>query len=147
MEIGFDILKACDVPEEVVSQDESASTVPEALRPSGDAAAAVATTAATAAPGEKTAAATSTVAKAPSAGSAASSTGVPGDTKKESQVADDKGKRYRLMVKRRLLKRHGEELSTDATTRKRQLEELYRDVEAGLFSLGAKLRKEEEGKK
>lgn len=58
---------------------------------------------------------------------------------------DDRRKRYRLMVKRRLLKRHGEELSTDAPTRKRQLEDLYRDVEAGFLSLGSKIREERGG--
>lgn len=123
VEIGFDILKACDVP--------------EASRPSGDAAAAVTTAASSA--GAKTDSSRSV--------STSSSPGVPEDAKEEALVVDDKGKRYRLMVKRRLLKRHGEELSTDATTRKRQLEELYRDVEAGLLSLGAKLRAEEQGKK
>lgn len=65
------------------------------------------------------------------------------DHKGAEAMVDDKRKRYRLMVKRRLLKRHGEELSSDSSTRKRQLEELYRDVEAGLLSLGAKLRKEQ----
>lgn len=69
-----------------------------------------------------------------------------------NSVATEKGdddrrrKPYRLMVKRRLLKRYGEELSTDGPTRKHQLEELYRDVEAGYFSLGAKLREEEESR-
>lgn len=69
----------------------------------------------------------------------------PGDgdgANKEVEAVDDKRKRYRLMVKRRLLKRHGEELSNDAAARKRQLEELYRDVEADLLRAGAKLRKE-----
>lgn len=56
------------------------------------------------------------------------------------QVEDVKRKSYRLMVKRRLLKRHGEELSSDAPTRKHQLEELYREVEGGFLRLGAKLR-------
>lgn len=55
------------------------------------------------------------------------------------EICEDKRKQYRLMVKRRLLKRYGEELSTDAPTRKRQLEDLYRDLEPGFFSLGAKL--------
>ncbi|CAM9733127.1 unnamed protein product [Ascophyllum nodosum] len=46
------------------------------------------------------------------------------------------------MVKRRLLKGYGEELSTDSATRKHQLEELYREIEGGILSLGAKLRVE-----
>ena len=55
------------------------------------------------------------------------------------EICEDKRKQYRLMVKRRLLKRYGEELSTDESTRKRQLEELYRDIEPAFLSLGAKL--------
>lgn len=55
------------------------------------------------------------------------------------EICEDKRKQYRLMVKRRLLKRYGEELSTDAPTRKRQLEELYRDLEPGFLTLGSKL--------
>lgn len=54
-------------------------------------------------------------------------------------ICEDKRKQYRLMVKRRLLKRYGEELATDAPTRKRQLEELYRDLEPGFLTLGSKL--------
>jgi hypothetical protein len=36
-------------------------------------------------------------------------------------------KKFRLMVKRRLLLRNKEELSTDIDTRKQQLEELYQN--------------------
>lgn len=65
-------------------------------------------------------------------------------TGKDQRVnTDDIRKRFRLMVKRRLLKHYGEELSTDPTTRKSQLDELYRDVEEGLLSLGTKLKVEE----
>ncbi|CAM9207078.1 unnamed protein product [Ectocarpus sp. 6 AP-2014] len=112
VEIGFDILKACDLPEvkDNASEDSTCS---------------MATT---------TASNTTTAADA-----------APGDGSDNATAVDDKRKCYRLMVKRRLLKRHGEELSTDSATRKRQLDELYRDVEPGLLSLGGKLRKE--GKK
>lgn len=55
---------------------------------------------------------------------------------------EDRRKRFRLMVKRRLLKRYGEELSSDAPTRKRQLEDLYADIEGTLLDLGTKLRVE-----
>lgn len=110
VEIGFDILKACDLPEvkENASEDSTCS---------------MATT---------TASSTTTAADA-----------APGDGSDNATAVDDNRKRYRLMVKRRLLKRHGDELSTDSATRKRQLDELYRDVEPGLLSLGGKLRKEE----
>lgn len=47
------------------------------------------------------------------------------------------------MVKRRLLKRYGEELAVDAPTRKRQLEEFYREVEGAFLDIGAKLVREE----
>jgi len=114
VEIGFDILKACDVPE-----GAAAGAGPVAVE--------------TGARDENTPAATA---------SPAASAGGAGAGGEEAKVADDIRKCYRLMVKRRLLKRHGEELSADSATRKRQLEELYRDAEAGLLSLGAKLRKE-----
>lgn len=144
VEIGFDIIKACDVPE--VDCKDGAGGISAAFGPQGDAAAAATTTPATAVSNENTAAATA-AAKTNSANNAATSTPVPGCGNKEVEVVDDKRKRYRLMVKRRLLKRHGEELSTDATTRKRQLEDLYRDVEPGLLSLGTKLRTEKQDKK
>ena len=63
-------------------------------------------------------------------------------TGNHNSEADDSRKRFRLMVKRRLLKGYGEELSTDSATRKHQLEELYREIEGGILSLGAKLRVE-----
>lgn len=130
VEIGFDILKARDVPAEVGGIDEAeavSAAVSGAVMPSAAAASSRNST------GENTAAAF-----------AAAATLLPGDrdNKDAVEVVDDKRKRYRLMVKRRLLKRHGEELSTDASTRKRQLEELYRDVEADLLRSGAKLNKE-----
>lgn len=114
MEIGFDILKARDLPEvkEVAGEDSTCSM-------------------ATATASSTTTAAAPTVTAA-----------LPDRKADAATAVDDKRKRYRLMVKRRLLKRHGEELSTDSATRKRQLDELYRDVEPGLLSLGAKLRKE-----
>lgn len=141
VEIGFDILKARDVPVEAGGTDEpqpgSAVSV-AAVAPSISTAAATkfdgaASTAS--ASGENAAAAT-----AAKAGDAALSPGDGGN--EEVETVDDKRKRYRLMVKRRLLKRHAEELSTNAATRKRQLEELYRDVEADLLRAGAKLRQE-----
>lgn len=61
----------------------------------------------------------------------------------EREKAEETRKPYRLMVKRRLLKRYGEELSTDAPTRKRQLDDFYREVDGVLLSLGAKLREED----
>ncbi|CAM9195040.1 unnamed protein product, partial [Hapterophycus canaliculatus] len=107
VEIGFDILKACDVPEAEEAAPPAASC--SAARSKEN----------------------------------LFTSAVHGDGSEAADViVNDKRKRYRLMVKRRLLKRHGEELSADSTTRKRQLEELYRDVEAGLLGLGAKLRKE-----
>lgn len=145
MEIGFDILKARDVPEEI-DEDGAGSAVSAALRSSDDNAATMNTTAGTVSDENATAAPSRAVTKTDSA-RATTPTTVPKDGNMEAELVDDKRKRYRLMIKRRLLKRHGEELSTDATTRKRQLEELYRDVEAGLLSLGAKLRTEEQGKK
>lgn len=127
VEIGFDILKARDLPE-VKDDGREDSTCPMAT-----ATASSTTTAADAAP-------TATAALSDRNNAAASA--APGDGSENATAVDDKRKSYRLMVKRRLLKRHGEELSTDSATRKRQLDELYRDVEPGLLSLGAKLRKE-----
>lgn len=139
VEIGFDILKARDVPAEVAKTSGSGSAVSAAVAPYSNS-----TTAATR-DGISTASAsdenTAPAARTGAAGAALSPSPGEGGTK-EAETVDDKRKRYRLMVKRRLLKRHGEELSTDAATRKRQLEELYRDVEADLFIAGAKLRKE-----
>ena len=139
VEIGFDILKARDVPAEVAKTSGSGSAVSAAVAPYSNS-----TTAATR-DGISTASAsdenTAPAARTGAAGAALSPSPGKGGTK-EAETVDDKRKRYRLMVKRRLLKRHGEELSTDAATRKRQLEELYRDVEADLFIAGAKLRKE-----
>lgn len=61
---------------------------------------------------------------------------------REREEADVMRKPYRLMVKRRLLKRYGEELSADAPVRKRQLDDFYREVEDAFLSLGGKLKKE-----
>lgn len=63
----------------------------------------------------------------------------PNDGVSKEPAGEETLKRFRLMVKRRLLKRHGGELSSDAATRKRQLDELYRDIEQDLLSLGAKI--------
>eukprot|EP00752_Nemacystus_decipiens_P005203 g4722.t1 len=146
VDIGFDILKARDVPVDAGGADEAdaGSAISAAVGPPSNS-----TSAATSggisrasASGEHTTAAATSAAKA-----GASKSPSPGDGHKEAETVDDKRKRYRLMVKRRLLKRHGEELATDATTRKRQLEELYREVEADLLGAGAKLRKEMEVKR
>ncbi|CAM9105274.1 unnamed protein product, partial [Discosporangium mesarthrocarpum] len=48
-------------------------------------------------------------------------------------------KMYRLMVKRRLFKLHQEELSNNSTTRKQQLEEMYREVEIEYMQLARKI--------
>ncbi|CAM9198976.1 unnamed protein product [Scytosiphon promiscuus] len=128
VEIGFDILKACDVPEveEATRCPVSASAIGKSSATPAEATSSPTAVKAVPAPDEKSTAAVS----------------ADGSKADEASV-DDKRKRYRLMVKRRLLKRHGEELSTDSSTRKRQLDELYRDVEPGLLSLGSKLRKEQ----
>lgn len=143
VEIGFDILKARDiVPGEI---DGAGSAVQAAVTPpSSKTTVATSSRSSEANPScENTApaAATTKTAKAGAAACAALSSGDGGNNNEEVEIVDDRRKRYRLMVKRRLLKRHGEELSTDASTRKRQLEELYRDVEADLLRSGAKLRK------
>ncbi|CAM9355985.1 unnamed protein product [Ectocarpus fasciculatus] len=127
VEIGFDILKACHLPEVKDYARE------DSMCPMATATASSTTTAADAAP---------TATAALSHRNTAAASAAPGDGSENATAVDDKRKSYRLMVKRRLLKRHGEELSTDSATRKRQLDELYRDVEPGLLSLGAKLRKE-----
>lgn len=141
VEIGFDILKARDLPVEAGGTDGAeagaAVSAAVALAPSSP------TTAPTSDGISTASASDENTAPAAEAGAAALSSGDGGGKEAETAI-DDKRKRYRLMVKRRLLKRHGEELSTDAATRKRQLEELYRDVEADLLSAGAKLRKERE---
>ena len=138
VEIGFDILKARDVPVEVGGTDEA-----EFVAPVSAAVAPSSLTAAATSVGTSTASASSDHATAAAKTGAAVLSPRDGDSK-ETDTVDDGRKRYRLMVKRRLLKRHGEELSTDAATRKRQLEELYRDVEADLLGAAAKLRKERE---
>lgn len=138
IEIGFDILKAREVEATAAPQ---AATSPTAGPPKGVSITAVtAATLAGAASGPKTA-----VADALSDAKTAV-TGAVSDSKKKAED-DSKRKGYRLMVKRRLLKRHGEELSAEAPARKRQLEELYRDVEGGFLSLGVKLKKEEDSRK
>lgn len=150
VEIGFDILKARDVPMGVGEADSGAavSAVSTAGTPSNETTGASSSggISSASASGENTVAMTTTKAGAGAdAGGATAGPSPLGDgADKEVEIVDDRRKRYRLMVKRRLLKRHGEELSADAATRKRQLEELYRDVEADLLRSGAKLRKERE---
>lgn len=112
-EIGFDILKARDLQ---TAKDSRSSAAQTSLK--GTPAPAI-------------------VAAGPGPGAAAAAAAV--SVSDADEICEDKRKQYRLMVKRRLLKRYGEELSTDAPTRKRQLEELYRDLEPGFLSLGAKL--------
>ncbi|CAM9543885.1 unnamed protein product [Laminaria digitata] len=112
-EIGFDILKARDLQ---TAKDSRSSAARTYLK--GTPAPAI-------------------VAAGPGPGAAAAAAAV--SVSDADEICEDKRKQYRLMVKRRLLKRYAEELSTDAPTRKRQLEELYRDLEPGFLSLGAKL--------
>lgn len=128
VEIGFDILKARDV-----AVAPTAETPPRS--PSSDLSSHPACSTAT----TTTTTTTTAVAAVPPAATPPTTSNIVSDGN-GGQPGDDKRKSYRLMVKRRLLKRHGEELSTDAPTRKRQLEELYREVEGGFLQLGAKLR-------
>lgn len=136
VEIGFDILKARDVPVDGAS-DAGSGVSAAAAPPSVETTVATSGGFSTAIPSGESAA----VAAAEGCAGAALLPGGDGGNQ-EIELVNDKRKRYRLLVKRRLLKRHGEQLSTDASTRKRQLEELYRDVEADLLRSGAKLRKE-----
>lgn len=134
VEIGFDVLKARDVPApatpvtSIVTTATTRDTAPEPC-PNN------ATNAADA---------SATAAIKPTTPETAQGEGMPPGA--NADEGEEKRKPYRLMVKRRLLKRYGEELATDAPTRKRQLEELYRQVEGVYLSLGAKLKAEEEGK-
>lgn len=112
IEIGFDILKARDAIAAPASPSKpSNKAVPNASSP----------------------ATTTAISPGTTIASATQKCGT------EQRNDDETRKRYRLMVKRRLLKRHGEELSAEVPVRKRQLEELYQDLEADFLSLGAKL--------
>lgn len=64
------------------------------------------------------------------------------ETEEERRDREEVLKKFRLMVKRRLLKRYGGGLSSDVSTRKGQLDELYGQVEGNLLELGVKLRAE-----